>query len=392
MSPPRPSRVFLSYCHESDEHVDRVKRFYELLRASGVDAKGDFPAQERPQNWARWMLQELQPADRILVIASPEYRRQTEGRGTSSTGFGIRREFEIIRTLADDDADGGVWRILVVLLPGVDLADVPTELGRHHRTHYRVDPLTPVGAERLLRALTDQPGYEEPPLGPEASLPPRVAAPTVALRLVVESEAGHRDDPARQRLAAAACERAGLTALDLGLDPAATRGDIPVSPGHRPLDRWLRALDDELAGLRGAFRARVGLAVNPPDADAVDLADELASGETARALHETLGGPLVVAVSEAVHKLAADRVLRFPAAKAYRSATADRGGGSPCRVAVAAQSVCPEVPPPAGNTVTEQARRERDGSHSTDGIYNVTVYGGKRVHVGPRYRDGRRRG
>ena len=171
MASPVPRRVFISYSRQSPEHVDRVRRLYELLRANGVDARADFPAQERPQNWARWTGEQLRLADHILIAVSPENRRQFDGEGTRESGHGVRWEAELILGLAYDDPDLGVQRVLIVLLPGARVEDVPAEFGQHNRSRYIVETLDAAGITPLLRVLTSQPEYVERPVAPVVTLP-----------------------------------------------------------------------------------------------------------------------------------------------------------------------------------------------------------------------------
>ncbi|WP_093628588.1 SEFIR domain-containing protein [Streptomyces sp. 3213.3] len=53
-----PERVFISYAHDDDEHVDQVREFWRFLRANGIDldAMLDLPAGEVRQDWSLWMM------------------------------------------------------------------------------------------------------------------------------------------------------------------------------------------------------------------------------------------------------------------------------------------------------------------------------------------------
>lgn len=37
-------RVFISYAHDDQKHVDRVRDFWSFLRSCGIDAELDLPA------------------------------------------------------------------------------------------------------------------------------------------------------------------------------------------------------------------------------------------------------------------------------------------------------------------------------------------------------------
>ncbi len=47
--------VFISYTHDSDEHLDRVLEFSNKLRAEGIDAVLDQYEESPPEGWPRWI-------------------------------------------------------------------------------------------------------------------------------------------------------------------------------------------------------------------------------------------------------------------------------------------------------------------------------------------------
>src|ERR1017187_7582423 len=85
-------RVFVSYAHDDAEHEDRVQKFWLFLREQGIDARLDLPAMEVRQDWAEWMTQQVRDADRVLVIASPAYKRRAEGDARPDEGRGLQWE------------------------------------------------------------------------------------------------------------------------------------------------------------------------------------------------------------------------------------------------------------------------------------------------------------
>jgi hypothetical protein len=93
MTAPTPTRVFVSYAHDSAEHQEAVRDLYILLRRNGVDPQLHLPAAERRQDWPVWMLRQVRRADFVLVIASPAYRRRAEGtpRPTRAAGCSSRQ-------------------------------------------------------------------------------------------------------------------------------------------------------------------------------------------------------------------------------------------------------------------------------------------------------------
>lgn len=163
---PVSGRVFISYAHDDDEHVDLVRDFYGFLRASGgVDAELDLPAGERRQDWVLWMLRGIRDSRHVIVVASPEYKRRAEGDSGAGEGAGVQWEARLLRKLVYEDPGAALDRIVPVVLPGGSPDDLPDWLGGSTHTHYTVEDFTAAGAEGLLRRLTNQPYAEVPPLG-----------------------------------------------------------------------------------------------------------------------------------------------------------------------------------------------------------------------------------
>ncbi|MFJ3304859.1 toll/interleukin-1 receptor domain-containing protein [Streptomyces sp. NPDC086549] len=177
--PTSPVRVFISYAHDDDKHVDQVRNLWTFLRRCGIDAQLDLAAGERLQDWALWMLRGIRDSRYVLTVASPEYKRRSEGDAPAGVGSGVQWEARLLRRLVYEDADGSVDRIVPVVLPGGSADNLPVWLGGRTRTAYAVEDFTLEGAERLLRLLTNQPYETEPALGTVPSLPPREAPPLI---------------------------------------------------------------------------------------------------------------------------------------------------------------------------------------------------------------------
>jgi hypothetical protein len=85
----RPIRVFISYTKSTDQHADWVKAVAAYLRSAGVDARLDVwhlrPGMDVPQ----WMSNELDIADRVLLICDQLYAQKADGRH-GGVGWEIR--------------------------------------------------------------------------------------------------------------------------------------------------------------------------------------------------------------------------------------------------------------------------------------------------------------
>src|ERR1700722_10956641 len=133
-----PARIFISYAHDDDAQVERVRRFWLFLRANGIDARLDLPAEARRLDWAQWMTREIREADRVIVVASPAYRRRGEGDAAADEGRGVQFEARQIRDRFYADQAAGIEQVLPVVLPGGSAEDLPLWLAPASATVYRV--------------------------------------------------------------------------------------------------------------------------------------------------------------------------------------------------------------------------------------------------------------
>jgi tetratricopeptide (TPR) repeat protein len=187
----KPVRVFISYAHDSDQHVAAVRDLWVFLRGVGIDARLDLPAAERRQEWPSWMLEQVRDARYVLVVASPAYKRRSDGLAAADEGRGVQFEARLIREFFYRDQDAGVERFLPVLLPGVPVECIPDFLSPTAGMHYRADSMSVAGCEPLLRVLTGQPWEVEPPLGQVPVLAPRAVGPS---GVVLAAGAGLRNE------------------------------------------------------------------------------------------------------------------------------------------------------------------------------------------------------
>ncbi len=137
-----PVRVFISYAHDSAEHIERVREFWVFLRSVGIDARLDLSAAEQPQDWPVWMQEQIELARFVLVIASPAYRKRADGKAGPSEGRGVQWEAALLRDLAYADRRAAVARVLSVVLPGCSYDGIPTWLGPASHSRYEVSAYT----------------------------------------------------------------------------------------------------------------------------------------------------------------------------------------------------------------------------------------------------------
>jgi hypothetical protein len=89
---PPPPKVFLSYSHDSPEHMDRVLELCDRLRAGGVDAWLDQYETAPEEGWPRWCARRVAEADFVLVVCTEVYERRFRGAEAPGTGLGVSWE------------------------------------------------------------------------------------------------------------------------------------------------------------------------------------------------------------------------------------------------------------------------------------------------------------
>jgi hypothetical protein len=170
--------VFVSYAHDSPQHRHAVLLLAELLTANGIHVEIDQWAGVRRQDWGAWATEHIRLADFVIVVASPDYHRVADGFVATTANRGTQSEAAVLRDQLHGNRAAWVPKLLPVVLPGHDVAEIPMFLQPYSVDHYIVTELTDGGITGLLRVLTGQPNRVRPVLGALPDLPPRPAALT----------------------------------------------------------------------------------------------------------------------------------------------------------------------------------------------------------------------
>ena len=161
-----PPKIFVSYAHDNDEHFRQVRVFATFLRSRiGLDVHLDQWDDGRRMDWAEWAEWQLESADFVLVIASPEYKRRVEGHAPPDEGRGSRYEARLMRDQLTRDLDAQTQRLLPVVLPGGAVEDLPSFLTPYSTTRYEIGAITEKGVAGVLAAITGQSENPRPERG-----------------------------------------------------------------------------------------------------------------------------------------------------------------------------------------------------------------------------------
>ncbi len=176
-------RVFTSYTHDTQEHMDRVWELSEQLRGDGVDCRIDQHEESPAEGWPRWCRNQVQESQFVLIACTETYRRRYEGKEEAGKGLGGQWEgFVITQELYE--AEGENTKFIPIVFTSGDGQYIPIEL--RGTTHYELS--TPEGYEKLFRRVTSQPARI-----------PSVIAPTV--RAMAPMESLERKSPSPQATA-----------------------------------------------------------------------------------------------------------------------------------------------------------------------------------------------
>jgi SEFIR domain len=153
-------RVFVSYTHDSEKHIQNVIELTQMLRHDGIDANVDAFLSGSPiEGWPLWMERQMAEARFVLLICSPNYLRRFEGKEEQGIGLGGVWESHLTRN--DLYSQQGLnFKYIPILFAGATISDVPGIL-RHQYTTYN----HPNDYQKLLRVLTGQVENVPVPLG-----------------------------------------------------------------------------------------------------------------------------------------------------------------------------------------------------------------------------------
>ena len=89
--------VFISYSHDLQNHRDMVLALSERLREDGIETLLDLYVNGSPaEGWPRWMLDQLDDADFVLVVCTETYYRRFRGHEVPGKGKGVDWEGALI--------------------------------------------------------------------------------------------------------------------------------------------------------------------------------------------------------------------------------------------------------------------------------------------------------
>ena len=159
-------KVFVSYSQDSVEFADKVLNLSNKLRREGINAILDQYEESPAEGWPRWMENNIESADYVLIIGSNGYLDKATGKVSIGVGRGVKWESNIIyqKLYMSDSLN---TKFIPVVFDNNDLSFIPTPL--QGSTYYNVS--TNEGFDRLYWRLRGVTIKEKPPLGKLRALP-----------------------------------------------------------------------------------------------------------------------------------------------------------------------------------------------------------------------------
>ncbi len=155
-------KIFISYSHDGDGHRERVLALAQRLRQDGFETILDRYVQgSPPQGWPRWMLNQIDWADFILLVCTETYYRRFRGQDMPGVGKGVDWEGAIITNELYGQKSVSA-RFVPVVFEAADTRFIPEPLAAF--THYFLANESRYG--ELTRYLAGGAGIDPLPLGP----------------------------------------------------------------------------------------------------------------------------------------------------------------------------------------------------------------------------------
>ncbi|MBW4470469.1 MAG: GUN4 domain-containing protein [Stenomitos rutilans HA7619-LM2] len=133
-----PTKVFISYSWDSEEHKGKVLSLANTLRNPwGVETEIDQYVKARPpytpdKGWDIWMNERIQWAEFVLIICTEAYKRRFEGDEELGSGLGVTWEGGIIRQHLYNAQLRNI-KFIPFVFSSQDLPHIPDVFGTHDR-------------------------------------------------------------------------------------------------------------------------------------------------------------------------------------------------------------------------------------------------------------------
>ncbi len=164
---PKSSGVFISYSHDSSKHEECVLQLSNRLCREGIDSNIDQYETSPSEGWPRWMVNQIDEADYVLIVCTENYEKRFKGKEEAGKGLGAKWEGAIItQELYYSEANN---KCIPIVFSLENSKYIPSIL--KHVTYY--NPSTEEDYIKLYSRLTGQKLIEKPAIGKLRQIPPK---------------------------------------------------------------------------------------------------------------------------------------------------------------------------------------------------------------------------
>lgn len=158
--------VFISYSHDSKEHVLRVLDLSNKLRSEGIDCVLDQYENSPSEGWPKWMDKNIRNSQFVIMICTEPYYRRVMGEEEPEKGLGVMWESKLIyQHIYNTGAEN--TKFIPVIFSQSHRSYIPTPL--QSATYHCVE--TQEGYDDLYSCLRNKPKVYKPELGKLRALP-----------------------------------------------------------------------------------------------------------------------------------------------------------------------------------------------------------------------------
>lgn len=161
-----PTRVFISYAHESEELSNAVFELSGHLRKKGIDSEIDQYEESPPEGWPKWMMRQVQQAEYVLVCCSRLFFERANDFSGEASGLGVKWETSLVLqelyTLNTNNT-----KYIPIIFESDSSRHIPLPLQPY--THYNVSSECELG--KLTNRLLGISASTRPPLGEQVEQP-----------------------------------------------------------------------------------------------------------------------------------------------------------------------------------------------------------------------------
>lgn len=175
-SNPNPPKVFISYSHDSSDHMARVLELSDRFREDGIDCHLDQYEMFPTIGWPQWTWEQIEWAQFVLIVCTEEYAKRLMRGQEPGAGLGSKWEGAIITQNLYDAALHNT-KFVPIVFSLDDVKHIPVIL----RGFNYYQPAIQQGYDGLYRLLTNQPAVGKPGLGKVRVLPSLEHKPAVSL-------------------------------------------------------------------------------------------------------------------------------------------------------------------------------------------------------------------